>query len=314
MDISVIICTFRRPQSLTNVLSSLSLQTVPHSIEWEVLIVDNNSQDETYEVAKTFCQKFPTRFRYAFEPRQGKSIALNRGVREARGYIIAFTDDDVTVHAMWLQNLTAALMGGAWVGAAGRTLPQPGFERPRWLTMRYRYALAPLAIFDLGPEPCDLKESPFGNNMAFYKGVIEKYGGFRTDLGPRAGSSGPQKSEDSEFGMRLLSAGERLRYEPTAIVYHGVPRERVNKDYFLRWWFDKARSDIQAFGAPVTNWAVVGIPLVLFRRLFVWMIRWVTALESSYRFDCKRKVWGVAGQIQECYRVGRPSEGMNNNV
>jgi hypothetical protein len=74
--------------------------------------------------------------------------------------------------------------------------------------------------------------------------------------------------------------------------------------YFLKWWFDKSRADIRAFGIPPdANWFVSGIPLYLFRRLAVWTLRWMIALEPSARFDCKRKVWGVTGQMIECYRL-----------
>ena len=72
--------------------------------------------------------------------------------------------------------------------------------------------------------------------------MFEKYGGFRTDLGPRPGSE--IRSEDTEFGWRLLAAGERLRYEPSAVVYHSVSGESASdKQYFLAWWFDKARAE-----------------------------------------------------------------------
>ncbi len=302
MNLSVVICTFDRSESLAKALASLSAQLLPDSVEWEVLVVDNNSRDKTREVAEDFCRQCPGRFRYVFEPRQGKSYALNRGIREARGDIVAFTDDDVTLEPVWLHNLTAGLYSGEWAGAGGRTLPEPGFVPPGWLALEKRYALAPLAIFDLGSQAHELKESPFGNNMAFRKTVLEKYCGFRADLGPRAGSSRPQKSEDSEFGTRLLLAGERFRYEPAAIVYHCVPQERIEKEYFLKWWFDKARSDIQAFGIPDPKWCVAGIPARLFRRLAVWTLRWMAAVESSRRFDCKLKVWTLIGQIRECYR------------
>jgi len=162
----------------------------------------------------------------------GKSYALNRGVREARGDVVVFTDDDVTMEATWLQSLTASLHNAEWAGAGGRTLPERDFGPPHWLALDRRHA-APLGIFDMGSEAKEMKESPFGNNMALRKKVVEKHGGFRTDLGPCAGSSYPQKSEDSEFGIRLLAAGERLRYEPSAVVYHCVPRSRIQKEYFL---------------------------------------------------------------------------------
>jgi GT2 family glycosyltransferase len=137
--------------------------------------------------------------------------------------------------------------------------------------------------------------------MAFQKRLFDKYGDFRTDLGPRPGSQ--IRSEDTEFGDRLLAAGELLFYEPSAIVYHSVPQDRVQKKYFLAWWFDKARADIRASGIPAdTKWFVAGIPLYLFRRLAAWTLRWLVATRPAERFSCKLKLWGVAGTILECFR------------
>ncbi len=308
MKVTVILCTYNRCQSLATALSSLAAQVLPESIDWEVIVVDNNSCDQTAQVVEGFCRENPGRFRYLLESQQGKSYALNAGIREARGDVLAFTDDDVTMEATWLHHLTASLHSRDWAGAGGRTFPERGFVPPAWLAIEGRYALAPLAVFDMGSEAKELKETPYGNNMAFRKDLFEKHGGFNTELGPSAGSAGPQKSEDSEFGERLLAAGERFWYEPAAVVYHCVPRSRIQKEYFLDWWFDKARADIQAFGVPDSKWCVAGIPVRLFRRLAVWTLRWITAVKPSRRFDCKLKVWVLIAQIQECYRLRSSAE------
>jgi len=303
MKITVILCTYNRCQILGKALDSIAASILPDSVEWEVLVVDNNSSDQTRQTVEGFCTRHPGRFRYVLEPQPGKSHALNAGICRALGEILVFTDDDVTVEPGWLRNLTAALCDGKWAGAGGRTLPERSFVPPPWLPPDMRCALAPLAIFDRGTEVCELTEAPFGNNMAFRKAVFEKHGSFRTDLGPRPGSPCPQKSEDSEFGTRLLAAGERFRYEPSAIVYHCVPPSRVQKQYFLEWWFDKARAEIQAFGIPPdTKSYVGGIPLYLFRRLAVWTLRWMSACDPGQRFECKLKVWGKVAEILECRR------------
>lgn len=269
-------------------------------------MVDNNSRDRTREVVEQYCRQYGNHFRYLFEPRPGKSYALNAGIREAAGDILVFTDDDVIVDPNWLQNLAGALEDGKWVGAGGRTFAEPGFSPPRWFPPSGRYALPPLALFDFGAKASELKKSPFGNNMAFHKSMFEKHGGFRTDLGPRFGSKGPQKSEDSEFGMRLLTRGERFRYEPSAIVYHAVPQNRAKKSYFLAWWFDKVRADIRVEGIPdETRWFVCGVPLYLFRRLLFWSLQWIITFKPSDRFECKLKAWTKVGQITECCRMWR---------
>lgn len=305
MEVTVIVCTYNRCQSLATALESIAKSIVPESTEWEVLVVDNSSPDQTREVVKDFCRRYPNRFRYLFEPRQGKSYAVNSGIEEARGDLLAFVDDDVTVESTWLQNLTAGLGSGEWAGAGGRILPQWPCAPPSWLPKNEWYGMAPLVMFDLGMQAGPLTDAPFGTNMAFYRRMFENYGVLRTDLGPGSSSKIPI-NDDTEFGRRLLAAGERLRYEPTAVVHHSVPQNRLRRGYFLTWWFNKGRGDIRETGvAADTKWFVSGIPLCLFRRLAVATLRWMVALEPSQRFACKLSVWLLAGMIIESYRQSR---------
>ena len=275
----------------------------------EVLVVDNNSSDQTREVVEDFCRHHPGRLRYIFEPHPGKSFALNTGVREAHGDVVAFTDDDVTVEPTWLQNLTACLDDGEWAGAGGRTLLSHPFSPPRWLTLagpdNLGYVLAPL--FDRGPRPCELREPPYGANMAFRKEMFEKYGLFRTDLGPNREI--PRPNEDTEFGRRLMAAGERLRYEPSAVVYHPLLQDRVSKKYLLGWWFDYGRATVHEWRRKPDVW---GIPCHYLSSLHMTGIflppkifRWMCAADPRRRFANKCRVWIMAGQIAETYRLAR---------
>ena len=301
MKVTVILCTYNRSQSLTKALISVAHSIVPDSIAWEVLVVDNNSADKTREVVEDFCRRYPQRFRYLFEARQGKSHALNSGIRATDAGVLAFMDDDVEVDAHWLGNLTKVLRSGAWSGVGGRIIAEAGFVPPRWMETSGRYALAPLAFFDLGEKAGESKEAPFGTNMAFRKEVFQKYGDFRTDLGPQPGSE--IRNEDTEFGTRLLNGGERIWYEPTALVFHSVPRDRIRKDYFLSWWFDKARAEVRQDGVPrQSRLRIGGVPLFLFRTLSGWTLRWMTSVDPGRRFSCKLNVWKTAGLIQECHR------------
>lgn len=303
-NITVILCTYNRCQSLAKALESVAAQTFPQPVEWEVLVVDNNSRDQTREVVQDFCHQYPGRFRYLFEPRQGKSHALNTAIGEAKGDVLAFMDDDVIVDASWLQNLTAGVRGGEWVGAGGRILPKWNCVPPCWLPQKEWFGMAPLVMFDLGEEAGPLSDAPFGTNMAFHRGMFEKYGTFRIDLGPRPNSE--IRGEDTEFGIRLLAAGERIKYEPAAVVHHEVPQKRLRREFFLNWWFDKGRTAVREAGvAPVGEWSISGIPLYLFRRVAVGTLRWIVTFNPSRRFSCKLAVWLAAGMMVESHRQSR---------
>jgi len=307
MDISVILCTYNRSESLKRALDSVAKSVFPQAIDWEVLIVDNNSNDRTSEVVQEFSLRYPGRFRYSFEPRPGKSHALNRGILEASGSLLAFMDDDVVVEPTWLHNLTAVLRDSNCAGVGGRILPQWTGPPPHWLPTHERYGLAPLAMFDLGLESGPLNEPPFGTNMAFRRDVFQRYTGFRVDLGPRPGSE--IRNEDTEFGQRLLNAGEQLLYEPSAVVHHEVPLKRLTKRYFLRWFFDKGRADMREFGVPGNSqWRIVGVPILLIRRFATSIVRWMIAIDPGRRFGAKLKVWTKVGEIKECYRLSHSME------
>jgi len=309
MKLTVVLCTFNRCQSLNRALESLAASDLPPDTAWEILVVDNNSTDKTRDVAESFCSKYPSHFRYVFEPTPGKSNALNRGIWEARGDVLAFTDDDVIVEPIWLWNLTAHLDGKEWAGAAGPVRPQRNLELPSWVPCNERYGLSPLTLFDPGLDAGPLFESPFGANMAYQKRVFDLYGGFRTDLGPGIGGNTPQKSEDSEFGRRVLAAGEHIRYEPSATVYHAQSPGRLQRSYFLHWWFDKARADIRVMSpASGRQRRICGVPLIYFARLAAWSMRWMLHMNPAERFSCKINVWRLAGSIVESYHRTKTTE------
>jgi glucosyl-dolichyl phosphate glucuronosyltransferase len=306
MQISVILCTYNRCQSLAIALESVAASQMPDSIDWQLLIVDNNSKDATREVAESFCRRDPTHFRYVFEAQQGKSFALNRGIREASGDVLAFIDDDITAEPDWLFELTKPLSDPQWAGTGGRVYLPKDFSPPGWMaTEGNQSLLSILALFDLGHEARPSPRPPIGNNMAFRRAVFTKYGGFRTDLGPTPGSE--IRYEDTEFGTRVMQGGERVLYVPTAVVRHAVEDRRLKKGYFLAYHFDYGRALIREKGdrGPV---GMIPRSLISFsNRLLnilprrVWW--WIKESDSQKRFFNKCRVWTTAGEIAEiCHR------------
>jgi glycosyltransferase involved in cell wall biosynthesis len=313
-SISVIVCSYNRCRSLAKALESIAAQELPPGVEWEVVVVDNNSKDATRQVVEEFCARFPNRFRYIFELQQGQSYARNTGIREARGEILVFTDDDLTMEPDWVRKLTANLRSGEWAGAGGRIVPANAFTRPHWLSLEGRYNMGGvLALFDLGGEARQLDRPPVGASMAFRTEVFQKYGVFRTDLGRKPGSL--LCGEDTELGQRLMSAGERLRYEPSAVVYHDVPEERLQKKYFLQFWFDHGRTPIWAGGKRSS---LCGIPWRYFRaldmagRVLPRTLHWLLTVNPERRFHRKAFVWMTVGRIVEICQS--PDQATKRNV
>jgi glucosyl-dolichyl phosphate glucuronosyltransferase len=311
MKITVILCSYNRSQTLASTLESLAASEMPSSVQWEVLVVDNNSKDETQKVVDGFANRFPGRFRYLLEKQPGKSFALNAGVRASNADILAFTDDDLFVEPTWLQNLTLPLMSGEWSGCGGRTLPANEFSPPDWMSIEDPHNQAGIlfASFDRGAEPCELRIAPYGANMAFRKEMFEKYGLFREDLGPSPNGDVPRPNEDTEFGRRLIAGGEHLRYEPLAVVCHPVVQSRITKQYFLSWWFDYGRAEIRekkkrpdVWGIPrryisISNRVLNIIPLRAYR--------WLIESDPKRRFFYKCWTWVAAGELVEIWRANK---------
>jgi glycosyltransferase involved in cell wall biosynthesis len=311
MNVTAILVTFNRCKSLAKALESLAALEFPPTVSWEILVVDNNSTDQTRQVVEEFSVRYPGRFRYLFEPTAGKSHGLNAGIEAARGDILAFVDDDVTVEKNWLQNLTVPFLDVKLAGVGGRILLDSNFPLPAWLSLEKPYNMGGiLAGFDLGTEPGPLDEPPYGTNMAFPKWVFQKYGGFRLDLGPRPGSQ--LRNEDTEFGRRLLTAGECLWYEPSAVVYHPVPQERLKKEYFLEWWFDFGRAKSREKGKRKPIWGLprhlITVPTMIVTHLLPRVLQWIFTFNPREKFFRKGVAWMSAGQIVEIYQIGQAKE------
>jgi len=306
MKISLILCTYNRSQSLKRALESIAASKVADSTQWEVLVVDNNSKDETHTVVQSFCNRYPDHFRYICELQQGLSHARNAGIRESVGQILAFTDDDIIVEPTWLQNLTAPLESGKWSAAGGRILPMNDFSCPAWLALQGEYNLGGvITINDLGDTAGETTKPPVGASMAFRREMFQKYGLFRTDLGRCGGKM--LSNEDIEFGGRLLAGGEHIWYEASAVLYHEVPESRLTKSYFLQFWHGYGRAQIRQSANRSDVWGMprwlFSVPMIVFNVLPARLRIWLFARDEKRRFFFKCTVWRTFGEIVELPRI-----------
>ena len=147
MNISVIICTYNRSGSLVRTLESFREVLHPKDAAWELVVVDNNSSDNTREVVDLFIEKSGIPCGYVFENKQGLSYARNNGVAEAKGEILSFTDDDVIVDKNWLQNIEHEFKEKDVACIGGKILPIWEKPQPEWLKGELMQFLA---LQDLG--------------------------------------------------------------------------------------------------------------------------------------------------------------------
>ena len=242
MDCSVVIATYNRAHLLVETLRSLDAQHIPPTLQWEIIVVDNNSSDRTKETVRRFGETSSVAIRYEFEPRLGQSFARNAGIEAAKGALILFTDDDVLPDRTWVSGILSALTIDRLHGVGGRVLPQWEAALPGWLSARPDL-LSWLALVE-EDTPC-LLEYPLsptrrivGASMAFRREVFEEFGLFQTSLGHRGRRFYGQ--EEVEFIHRLLLKGKRIGYEPSVVVHHRLGASRLRKSFFVRRYFDHA--------------------------------------------------------------------------
>jgi glucosyl-dolichyl phosphate glucuronosyltransferase len=266
MDASVVITTFNRSAFLARMLDSLALTAqgtvVPGAgeparpLQWEVVVVDNNSSDDTADVVRALVADFPCPLRLISERVQGKSPALNTGILASQGRVLVFTDDDVWIPPDWLLTALLPLLARSDIDYTGGPVrPMWEVEPPSWIHGDPGLLSGPIALLDYGPDPFIFEERqriPLGVNMAVRRSLIDRVGGFHLGLERRGRSLMGQGQ--AEFFCRTRDAGARGLYVPWMWLKHHVPAERLTRDYYRRWWYWKgvARAQMQDLH-PITE-------------------------------------------------------------
>jgi glucosyl-dolichyl phosphate glucuronosyltransferase len=239
--ISVAICTYNNAAKLAMALESLKGMVYPQGLEYEILVIDNNSKDETKQVVESYAHVWGPRLRYIFEPTQGLSHARNRAMKEAAGDVISYVDDDIKADPQWLSAIGAAFQKYAAAAVVGGKsyLVFPS-SPPAWLSARCELILSRLDYGDQAIVGTD--QDLFGVNFSIRKEWLQRVGGFDTSLG-RCGRS-LVSGEESDLLKRIRARGGIAVYEPAAVVGHIVPAERLKMRWFLRRFFVAGRDSI----------------------------------------------------------------------
>ncbi|HOC17055.1 MAG TPA: glycosyltransferase, partial [Vicinamibacterales bacterium] len=282
---TVLICTYNRAPFLRETLQALVEAPRRDDYEAEILVVDNNSDDGTRQVVEEAARAASLPVRYAFDARQGKSFALNVGLRLAHGDIIAHTDDDVVPGEGWLDRMVDNFRARDITFAFGKVLPRWGAVPPPELLLPAAHRIwGPLALLDYGDQPVAYPDDgigrrlPIGANLGFHRRALAEVGGWRTDLGKVDNSL--ISGEDHEVFHRLRSHGQyRGWYDPHLVVSHYVPASRLTRQYFRRWfyWHGKtmARMDSVLYDLDFSRVPhVFGAPRFIYRQALAQAWTW----------------------------------------
>src|SRR5262245_19640629 len=153
MKVSVVIPTYNRAVDLQATIRSIAGLTTKHP--WELIVVDNNSSDNTREIVRDAQTWYPVPLLSIFEPEQGRCAALNAGICASSGDIIVTTDDDVRVEDDWLDRAVAGLSALDCHYVGGKVLPIWSAPRPDWLPNHGGRHWAVIALLDYGPAPVE---------------------------------------------------------------------------------------------------------------------------------------------------------------
>ena len=262
MFVTISIQTYNNAAVLQQALQSLAELRCPEGVDYEILVIDNNSSDGTAAVIEQSRAVLGPRLRSVFEPRQALSYARNRAIAESRGEIVAFIDDDVLVEGDWLAGHVEAYRADEHtVAVGGRVLLRwpEGWFRPEWLSLDLDGYLSGI---DLGREwqiMC-YPRYPYGCNMSVKREIAERIDGFSTRLGRKKASL--LSNEEKHFFYRVDQMGGRVVYTPAALVHHMVPATRLSQKFFLSRGYAQGISNI-----------LFQIETDYIRHVFLWHLR-----------------------------------------
>ncbi len=319
MRFSIVIPTFNRANDLRLTLQSLC--GLKPSGDWEVIVADNNSTDDTAQVVRASASDFPVDLIYVFEREQGRSAALNAGIRLARGEVILTTDDDVRVEADWLDRAAEALDQLQCDYVGGKVLPIWTAPPPEWIPDKSGKHWAVIALLDYGPAPLPFftlaHHVPLGVNMAFRRDAFNRAGLWSNRVGRKKGTLLGQ--EVREWMLRAREAGLRGSYTPSMVVRHVIQADRLNKAYFRRWfyWHGVSRAllyrdawiDMQAPDDTSMDFSrvphILGVPRYYYRDALGHAGRMIASAlrrDQMGTFDAELCLWFFAGMVQQRWR------------
>ena len=274
-QISVIIATYNRANWLRTTLERMTLLE-QDGLDWELVVADNNSSDNTRAVVDGFCDRLP--LWYLFEPRQGKNFAVNTAIEKAEGEILVFTDDDVAPFPTWLKEIKASC--DRWPGHyvfGGRVQPEFPPGTPKYV-QNSSFSDMVYAVMDLpqceGPFPTGA--TPNGPNCWVRRGLFDAGWRYNPRIGPKG--QGRISGSELEFFVRLGAAGYHPVYVPSASVFHRVQPHQTTFFYLLKRSWASGRGTIRIYGyrGDCPKW--FRVPRYLFRLLLD------SAMMACFRF------------------------------
>ncbi|HEX8194860.1 MAG TPA: glycosyltransferase family 2 protein [Pyrinomonadaceae bacterium] len=296
LKLNVILPTYNRAALLRRTLESLANAEIAPTLDVLATVVDNNSSDETRETIEEFVKKQgKVRFEYLFEKQQGRSAALNAGIKKSKTDLIATIDDDEEVAADWFVEI-ARLFGSRWNEidfAGGKVLPRWENEPPAWVSKNW----AGIGWRDYGDAEWIYDETTpilSGGHAILKRTLFAELGFYHEALG--ATGKNLMSCEDDVFFDKLILAGKRGVYCPNLVIYHFVPSFRLTCNYLRQWSFGNGVSQnlVDLYHKPFDGARLLGVPRFMYREAALSLWKTLAANLSGRRvaaFAEERAFW-----------------------
>jgi len=299
MRLEVVVPTYNRADLLPVCLKSLHAAVIPEGLTVGVTVVDNNSADNTREVAESWKEKFGERLRYVFERMQGRSAALNAGITASKSDLVGFIDDDEEIDATWYQIVHHAFTTSDVDFIGGPYIPKWEREPPAWLPSDHEGVIG---MVDAGSAIIPYDEHYpgilMGGNAVIRRSALDRVGLYMTSLG-RTGER-LLAGEDEHMYRRLLESGAKGLYLPQLKIYHLIPASRLTKKYYRRWSFWRGVScGVLDRTQPQQVPYFGGVPRYLFGAASRGVVGWTMAplrrAAASQTFSHELAIWDLLG-------------------
>ena len=233
MILSIVICSYNRASYISGALDSLYHQSAGLD-NFEAIIVDNNSTDNTAEVFKQWRASHANgSFTYLTESKQGASFARNTGAKGAKGQWLCFMDDDAIANSNYVENIIKHIKTKPEaIGFGGRIIPKYIPSEPEWMSY---YVSSLVGNFDYAPTACAFENGkyPLESNMIVKKDIYDSIGGFNTQL-PGVVGTLRIGGEGKELFYKILALGHTIYYDPKICVEHVVEVKKLTPEYMYR--------------------------------------------------------------------------------
>ena len=298
MRLDVVIPTYNRQQSLSRTLESLERARVPPALSVSVTVVDNNSTDNTRLMVEGWKDRLPG-LNYVYEKRQGRSFALNAGIRATSGDLIGFIDDDEEIDESWYETIHDIFTTRKVGFIGGPYIPKWEIDPPNWLPKKYCGVLGDIHAGDeILPFDENYPGILMGGNAVLKRTILNEVGLYMTSVSRRGKLL--LAGEDEDMYQRLLMAKANGLYIPHLRIFHHIPAERLTKRYFRRWCFWRGVSSAvldRARPADVTY--LLGVPRYLYGAAARGMVSNVKSIftrgDAGHRFSNELASWDLAG-------------------